>query len=33
MKVIIENYRKLGQLHFKLDWNGGDTTWESLKEI
>ena len=33
MKVIIENDRKLGKLHFKLDWNGGDTTWESLKEM
>ena len=33
VKGIIEHDYKLGQLHLKVYWNSGDTTWESIKEM
>ena len=33
VKEIVEHDWRLGQVHFKVEWSGGDTTWEHLKDM
>ena len=33
VEEIVAHDWRLGQVHFKVQWSGGDTTWEHLKDM